>query len=180
MLGAGDPRQLGQARVAGLGIEAIAILPRDGRHARAEATDDDGRRGIAAQITVRPLESIVRTGEAGGVSRPKATKDLRRLGDALGANGVRLHGKAQSFLLSRIRGARAAARAQTQNESTPGDLLEGGRHVGEEPRMPVGDVEHEGAEGYASRRLGESSQRGEALRHASRIPVGIPQVIPGP
>ena len=46
--------------------------------------------------------------------------------------------------------------------------------------MPVGDVEHERAEGHASRRLGESGQRGEALRHAGRIAVGIPQMIPGP
>src|SRR5258705_8585895 len=103
--------------MAGLGIEAVAVLACNGRHAGAEAADDDGRRGIAAQITVRPVEPVVRAREARGVSRPQATKDLRRLGDALGANGVRLHGEAQSFLLSRIRGARAAARAQTQNES---------------------------------------------------------------
>src|SRR6266511_809335 len=141
VLVARDPRQLGKARVTGLSIEAVTVPPRDGRHAETEATDDDGRRGIAAQIAGRPVESIVDAGEAGSISRPETAKDLRRLGNALSANGVGLDGEAQPLLLSRIRRARAAPRAQAQDETAAGDLLERGRHVREEARVPARHVE---------------------------------------
>src|SRR6266511_508891 len=68
--------QLGQPRVARLGVEAVAVLPGDRRHARAEATDDDGWSGVGAEITLRPVEPVVRAREGRGGAGAEAPQDL--------------------------------------------------------------------------------------------------------
>src|SRR5499427_5741220 len=59
VLAARDACQLGELRMTGLGVEAVAMLAGDSGHARAEAADDYGWRRLGAQIAGRSVESIV-------------------------------------------------------------------------------------------------------------------------
>jgi len=64
VLVARDVSQPGKLKMTRLSVEAVAVLPHDARHARSEAADDDGRRGIGPQIALGLVESVVRAGKA--------------------------------------------------------------------------------------------------------------------
>src|SRR5207244_10874866 len=99
--------------------------------------------------------------------------DPRRFDDSLGAHGIWLDGEAERFLLPRIRRLLAAAGAESKDEAPSRYLLDRGRHVCEEPRVAVRDIEHEGPERHATGPFGQRRERDQALRHARGIAVRI-------
>src|SRR5881296_7186 len=150
-----------------LRVESVGVAARDGGHARAEAADDDRRRGIGS--------------EKSGVARPEPAYQLDGLDHLAGPHLVALDRLADRALLGGVGRPLTTAGPDPEEQPAARHRLERRRHVGQDAGMAVRYVQHQRPERDPSGRLGEGGQRGPRLRHAgTALPVRVAQVIPRP
>ena len=151
-------------------VDAVGHLAGDGRQLGPEDGDDDRRRRVGAQEAV----------DLAHRARPDLADHRDVLGQCRPALGVVGGHPAQGQLLGDVGAGRAGPGAEPEQQPAAGHLLQGGRHLGHHPGVPVGLVQDQWPEHHPAGHRGQRRQQRPRFEHVVLAVDDARQVVPGP